>query len=94
LAGLDPASFTFERAGLDVDKRLDLTDAEFVDVIHTDGSVMWSDGFGLLAPVGHVDFYPNGGQDQPGCKDSYVGALSFQLSKYPKCPKICPEIRH
>ncbi|XP_065342994.1 pancreatic lipase-related protein 3-like isoform X1 [Cloeon dipterum] len=79
ITGLDPASFTFERAGLDADKRLDLTDAEFVDVIHTDGSLIWSDGFGLLAPVGHVDFYPNGGQDQPGCKDSYVGALTFQL---------------
>ena len=44
--------------------RLDKSDADFVDVIHSDDDKM---GFNNNKLVGHADFYPNGGNDQPGC---------------------------
>ncbi|XP_063982882.1 pancreatic triacylglycerol lipase-like isoform X1 [Diachasmimorpha longicaudata] len=65
ITGLDPASPLFETIhGLvHPDSRLDPTDAQFVDIIHTSGSA-----FGFLAPIGHADFYPNSGKfPQPGC---------------------------
>lgn len=60
ITGLDPAGPLFENEN-DI-ARLSKTDADIVDVIHTD-----VDGFGYLKPLGHLDFYPNGGEDQPGC---------------------------
>lgn len=44
--GLDPAGVGFEY--LKPEARLDKTDAEYVQVIHTDG-----DTFGLMPPIGH-----------------------------------------
>jgi hypothetical protein len=38
-----------------------------VDVIHTDDSSILSLGFGASQAMGHLDFYPNNGQQQPGC---------------------------
>lgn len=60
--GLDPAKPLFIFANSTC--KLGKDDAEFVDVIHTD--VLQR---GVLAPAGHADFYPNGGIDQPGCKN-------------------------
>lgn len=72
--------------------RLDKTDADYVQVIHTDG-----DTFGLMEPIGHgkristyggsiaynfiirffsADFYPNGGKQQPVSIDRVVMIVS------------------
>jgi hypothetical protein len=65
ITGLDPAGPYFEFT--DPKVRLDPTDAKFVDIIHTDGQSHLQLGLGLLQPIGHVDFYPNGGKEQPSC---------------------------
>lgn len=66
LAALDPAGPFFHNQM--VSGRLDSTDALFVDVIHTDVNNPWYwYNMGLQEPIGHVDFYPNGGGYQPGC---------------------------
>ncbi|XP_012536398.1 pancreatic lipase-related protein 2 [Monomorium pharaonis] len=70
ITGLDPASPFFRRHLFrEKSRKLDATDARLVDVIHTDGSQDFMDGFGLLKPIGHIDFFPNGGREQPGCTD-------------------------
>ncbi|XP_060802601.1 lipase member H-like [Amyelois transitella] len=59
LTALDPAGPCFRNRG--PEGRLDESDADFVDVIATN-----IDGYGMAAPVGHVNFYVNGGEIQPG----------------------------
>ena len=63
--GLDPAGpgYTWN----DTDRRLDLTDAEFVDIIHTNAGSLLEGGVGFAESLGHADFFPNGGLRQPGC---------------------------
>ncbi|KAJ9581090.1 hypothetical protein L9F63_023734, partial [Diploptera punctata] len=80
ITGLDPAGHLFESRILPPYWRLDHTDADYVEVIHTDGNHIWADGFGVLNPIGHVDYFPNGGFDQPGCDNSLVGCSCFSLS--------------
>lgn len=76
ISGLDPAQPGFQYLHKEV--RLDRNDAKFVDVIHTDGRGFLSGGFGMIEPCGHLDFYPNGGVEQPGCS-SYSNTLSHLL---------------
>jgi len=69
ISAYDPAGPLFANA--DDAVRIDPTDADFVDVIHTNGGLL-----GMIAPRGHVDFYPNGGKLQPGCVADVTGACS------------------
>lgn len=67
ITGLDPAGPYFINTPPEV--RLDPADAEFVDVIHTDiPKEMWEiNKLGHPDPIGHVDYYLNGGFEQAGC---------------------------
>jgi len=57
---LDPAQPNFKDS--QKNERVDVDSGQFVMVLHT--STMF---LGLREPVGHVDFYFNGGQMQPSC---------------------------
>ncbi|RXG54816.1 Pancreatic triacylglycerol lipase [Armadillidium vulgare] len=97
ISGLDPAGPYFRE--LNSSKRLDKTDAFYVDVIHTNAcndSLYWMDCFGLNENIGHSDFYPNGGEHQPACLKKqkvvdglfYLKTLSFPPYgvEDPSCP--------
>uniref|UniRef100_A0A4X2JV14 Lipase H n=1 Tax=Vombatus ursinus TaxID=29139 RepID=A0A4X2JV14_VOMUR len=70
ITGLDPAGPLF--SGKPPNERLDHTDAQFVDVIHSD-----TDLLGFKESLGNIDFYPNGGLDQPGCPQTIFGGLEY-----------------
>ncbi|XP_045470697.1 pancreatic lipase-related protein 2-like [Harmonia axyridis] len=64
ITGLDPALPGYNERGPHV--KLDPSDAELVEVIHTYMKIL-----GYARPLGHIDFYANGGRYQPGCPDIY-----------------------
>lgn len=57
--GLDPAGPLWVNNG----NALNRYSGQYVEAIHTDGHIL-----GIFHPIGHADFYPNGGKNpQPGC---------------------------
>lgn len=90
IIGMDPAGPLFDvnnpRA------RLDFSDAEYVESIHTDTS------FGIVATISHVDFFPNNGHSQPGCVTSicdhgravqfYTEAINSSLLRGTRCTSL------
>lgn len=60
ITGLDPAGPEF--SDKPASNRLDATDANLVDIIHTSATL------GYKTKLGHIDFWPNGGQKQMGCE--------------------------
>ncbi|XP_055953895.1 lipase member I-like [Argiope bruennichi] len=65
ITGLDPGGVSLKES-LKPNIGLRYTDADFVDIIHTSG-ISSDSGLGFFQPVGHHDYYPNGGVKQPRC---------------------------
>ena len=64
---MDPAGPYF--LGTEQMVRLDFSDSKYVDIIHSDASLLVERGFGIRQSICHVDFYPNGGDNQPKCSN-------------------------
>uniref|UniRef100_A0ABD2WYU5 phospholipase A1 n=1 Tax=Trichogramma kaykai TaxID=54128 RepID=A0ABD2WYU5_9HYME len=77
VTGLDPAMPLF--VTVSKHDKLDADDALFVDVLHTNAFVQ-----GKLEPSGHLDFYMNGGVNQPGCweKRNPFGCSHHRAAEY------------
>lgn len=73
IVGMDPAGplFSLEQT----DNRLDPTDAAYVQVIHTNVGLL-----GFQWSMGHSDYFPNGGESQPGCGVDITGYCSHARS--------------
>ncbi|KAJ8938426.1 hypothetical protein NQ318_011865, partial [Aromia moschata] len=84
--GLDPALPLFSLSSSD--NRLDKKDAQFVHVIHTNGGKL-----GFFAPLGHVDFYPNGGSSQPGCGWDFTGSCAHSRAYMYYAESVTPRTK-
>ncbi|XP_017762938.1 PREDICTED: phospholipase A1-like [Eufriesea mexicana] len=70
---LDPAKPLFDSKN--PGERVDKTDANNVQVIHTCAGLL-----GLDKDVGTSDFYANGGRNQPGCSNDLLGSCAHGRS--------------
>jgi len=77
VTGLDPAYPLFSMEN--TDQRLDTSDAEFVDVIHTNSGNLLQASLSFPQPIGHIDFFVNGGHSQPGCGFIISGGITDLL---------------
>uniref|UniRef100_A0A336MGN7 CSON014585 protein n=1 Tax=Culicoides sonorensis TaxID=179676 RepID=A0A336MGN7_CULSO len=67
IVGLDPSGLFFSKN--QPESRLDQLDADYVEVIHTNGGAWFTGHSGLWQAIGTADFYPNYGEYQPGCSN-------------------------
>lgn len=74
--GLDPAGPLFLLAR--EEDKLDPSDADFVEVIHTCAGYL-----GYPSPLADADFWPNGGNPiQPGCGLDVTGTICVNNDNY------------
>ncbi|XP_050435762.1 pancreatic triacylglycerol lipase-like isoform X2 [Adelges cooleyi] len=93
ITGLDPASPLFRQMLSSSLSSLGPDDADFVDVVHTDGARVWSEGFGLFHPIGDVDYFPNGGLDQPGCEQVRGSVIVSRFESSMNSSVVCNHLR-
>ncbi|XP_065073467.1 pancreatic triacylglycerol lipase-like [Ochlerotatus camptorhynchus] len=65
IVGLDPAGPLFSLGQPDI---MEPSDAQYVEAVFSNAGTL---GFDL--PLGHANFYPNGGRSQPGCGVDLTG---------------------
>ncbi|XP_058155462.1 pancreatic lipase-related protein 3 [Dasypus novemcinctus] len=93
ITGLDPAGPYFHNTPNEV--RLDQSDANFVDVIHTNAARLFFDlGMGTINACGHLDFYPNGGMNMPGCNDLITPLFKLEFPVFIKKASLFFECNH
>ncbi|XP_065203972.1 putative endothelial lipase [Planococcus citri] len=63
ITGIDPSNNGFFEDYSTDEYTLTAKDAKLVDVIHTNSGIK-----GMFPPMGHIDWYPNGGIFQPQCR--------------------------
>ncbi|XP_065226686.1 pancreatic triacylglycerol lipase-like [Planococcus citri] len=93
ITGLDPASPLFRELLSSSLSPLNKNDAKFVDIIHTDGARFLTEGLGIFKPIGHVDYFPNGGFDQPGCNHVRGAVLVSHLGNSLNTSLVCNHLR-
>ncbi|CAB1349393.1 unnamed protein product [Coregonus sp. 'balchen'] len=87
ITGLDPFSPLFSEA--DRSLSLDPTDAQYVDVIHTNFNPNEPVApLGVSRPLGHVDFYIGRGHQLPGCPQALMKREDYLLCSHHRAYRL------